>query len=315
MTDIVKSDPTLRELDALTALAKYTAASGLWGVRSVEQAVALMALCRAEGMPAAKAVQLYHIIDGRPAMRADAMLARLLDAGGRVEWHRYDDQEVSATFSHPAGGSVRITWTKERAERAGYMQRSPTWRTHTRAMLRARCISEGVRTVCPGVVCGIYTPEEIRDDMSESTTDRAVQSLRAAVTRARGREQPPRDPTPTPDTHTETEIASTDSPAEPQDVAQAAADAEPSSPDDQPQTSTEIAEAEVIETPDVAQQPIRNMRVVRALDAAEHASTQEDAKAAIRKIVDALSLRTISRHEESLLEEALSRMRRLAGYE
>jgi hypothetical protein len=30
-------------------------------------------------------------------------------------------------------------------------------------MLRARCISEGIRTVFPGVVVGTYTPEEAED--------------------------------------------------------------------------------------------------------------------------------------------------------
>jgi hypothetical protein len=30
-------------------------------------------------------------------------------------------------------------------------------------MLRARCVSEGIRTVFPGVVVGTYTPEEAED--------------------------------------------------------------------------------------------------------------------------------------------------------
>jgi hypothetical protein len=30
-------------------------------------------------------------------------------------------------------------------------------------MLRSRCISEGIRTVFPGVVVGTYTPEEVQD--------------------------------------------------------------------------------------------------------------------------------------------------------
>jgi hypothetical protein len=30
-------------------------------------------------------------------------------------------------------------------------------------MLRSRCISEGIRTVYPGVTVGVYTPEEVQD--------------------------------------------------------------------------------------------------------------------------------------------------------
>jgi hypothetical protein len=35
------------------------------------------------------------------------------------------------------------------------------WKNYARAMLRARCVSEGVRTVYPGCVVGVYTPEEV----------------------------------------------------------------------------------------------------------------------------------------------------------
>ena len=72
------------------------------------------------------------------------------------------EQRVSATFSHPQGGSVEIEWTIDMAKRAG-LTKNPTWTQYPRAMLRARCISEGIRTVFPGVVVGTYTPEEVED--------------------------------------------------------------------------------------------------------------------------------------------------------
>ena len=37
------------------------------------------------------------------------------------------------------------------------------WQQYPRAMLRARLLSEGIRTVFPEVVCGVYTPEEVMD--------------------------------------------------------------------------------------------------------------------------------------------------------
>lgn len=38
-----------------------------------------------------------------------------------------------------------------------------TWKQYPRQMLRARVISEGIRTVYPGVAVGVYTPEEVQD--------------------------------------------------------------------------------------------------------------------------------------------------------
>jgi len=37
------------------------------------------------------------------------------------------------------------------------------WKAYPRAMMRARVVSEGIRTVFPGVVLGVYTPEEVQD--------------------------------------------------------------------------------------------------------------------------------------------------------
>lgn len=143
-------------------MAAAVAKSGLFGVKQPEQAMALMLIAQAEGLHPAIAARDYHIIQGRPALKADAMLARFQQAGGKVEWKDYTDASVSGTFSHPSGGSITIQWTLDMATKAG-LTKNPTWRQYPRQMLRARCISEGIRTVFPGVVSGFYTPEEVQD--------------------------------------------------------------------------------------------------------------------------------------------------------
>jgi len=127
-----------------------------------------MLVAQAEGMHPAIAARDYHVINGRPTLRADAMLARFQQAGGKVEWGEYTDQRVVGTFSHPQGGSVRIEWTTKMAQDAG-LTRNPTWKSYPRQMLRARCISEGIRTIYPGVAIGTYTPEEAEDMAPQRT--------------------------------------------------------------------------------------------------------------------------------------------------
>jgi hypothetical protein len=143
-------------------MAQAIAKSGLFGIKTPEQAAALMLIANAEGMHPAIAARDFHVIQGRPALKADAMLARFQAAGGKVNWTNYMDQRVTAIFSHPSGGSVEIDWTIEQAKRAGLTGKD-VWRQYPRAMLRARVISEGIRTVYPGVAVGVYTPEEIGD--------------------------------------------------------------------------------------------------------------------------------------------------------
>lgn len=75
------------------------ARSGLFGIKTQEQAVALMLIAQAEGLHPAIAARDYHVIQGRPALKADAMLARFQQAGGKVEWKTYTDAEVTGVFS------------------------------------------------------------------------------------------------------------------------------------------------------------------------------------------------------------------------
>lgn len=149
-------------LDQMQQLAKAVAASGLFGMKTTEQAMALMAIAQAEGRPAASAAMDYHIVNNRPTLKADTMLARFQSSGGMVEWHKYTDEVAEATFTHPKGGSVKLSWDMARAEKAGVLG-NPTWKKYPRAMLRARTISEGIRTIYPGILNGMYTPEEIED--------------------------------------------------------------------------------------------------------------------------------------------------------
>ena len=141
-------------------MAAAIAASGLFGMKDKNSVLALMAVAQSEGLHPATAARDFHIIQGRPALKADAMLARFQNAGGKVDWKEYTDDKVTGVFSHPNGGELAVTWTIEQASRIGLVKPGSGWQKFPRAMLRSRCISEGIRSVFPGSVTGFYTPEE-----------------------------------------------------------------------------------------------------------------------------------------------------------
>ena len=165
------SAPAITGLETLEKAAEYVVKSGLFGVTRKEQAIALMLLAQAEGVHPMRAIQEYHIIQGKPSLRADAILARFQKAGGRVIWHELTDKKAKATFEHPLGGKVTIEWTIEMAKQAGLLDKQGSnWKKYPRAMLRARTVSEGVRTVYPAATVGFYTPEEMQDmDLADLT--------------------------------------------------------------------------------------------------------------------------------------------------
>ncbi len=147
------------------AMADAVAASGLFACAKTPQtAFALMMLCQAEGIHPMQAVRRYDIVNGKVALKADTMLAEFQNRGGKVTWVKVNSAACEAIFHAPGiTDPVTVTWTIGDAERAGLAGKTGPWTQYPRAMLRARVISEGIRMTMPGVVVGLYTPEEVQD--------------------------------------------------------------------------------------------------------------------------------------------------------
>lgn len=177
MTTAIVQSVSLTEIERMAAA---IAKSGLFGMRTVDQAMALMLIAQAEGRHPAIAARDYHIIQNKPSLKSDALLARFQSNGGKIEWVEYTEQAVAAKVSHAQGGTVEIRWTYQMAERAG-LTKNPTWKQYPRQMLRARVIAEGVRAVFPGVAVGVYTTEEVQDMAIASWSSSAVVALEPQV--------------------------------------------------------------------------------------------------------------------------------------
>lgn len=167
-----------------TAVAK----SGICGAKTPEAAFALACMALAEDKDAAnnpmafmaalgRASSSYHIINGRPTMRAETMLVRFQTAGGTVHWGEYSDKRVEGTFAHPSGGTLTLDWTIDRAKAAGLVKAGSPWVAHPRSMLRSRVVVEAIRTVFPAVLNGTVEPDEVRE------IDREVKPVDAAPAR------------------------------------------------------------------------------------------------------------------------------------
>ena len=154
-------------LTDMERMAEAVARSGLFGMKTPDQALALMLTAQAEGQHPATITQDYDIIQGRAARKTHSVMARFQQAGGTVQWHALTDEIADATFSHPSGGSVRIDWTMQRASNAKLTGKD-NWRSYPRAMLRARCIAEGIRTVWPAAIGGYLVTEEAQDVVPEA---------------------------------------------------------------------------------------------------------------------------------------------------
>lgn len=132
----------------------------LFSLKNDAEVFTLMMLGQADGIHPITALRRYHIISGKPAMKAEAMLACFLEAGGKVKWLQRTDEVVEAQFfdAEEDKNPVTIKWDKARVTKA---RLAGNHLTYPCQMMTARVISEGVRLKKPQIVIGIYTPEEV----------------------------------------------------------------------------------------------------------------------------------------------------------
>jgi hypothetical protein len=143
-------------------MAVAIAQSGLFGIKTPEQALALGLLAVSEGKPFASITAEYDVIQGRPALKSQACLARFQQAGGKIQWIKRTDKECTLEGSHPAGGTLQVTWTMDRAAAAGLTGKQ-NWKQYPTAMLSSRCVAELVRALYPACLNGVYLAEEVAD--------------------------------------------------------------------------------------------------------------------------------------------------------
>lgn len=174
--------PTI-SINEIQQMAGAVVASQLFGgIKTKEQAFTLMLLCQAKGLHPIEAMERYHLIQGRPALKAETIIAEFQKAGGIVNWDEYSDERVTGTFSHSAGGSLTNTWDMARAQKAGLAGKD-NWKNYTAAMLASRCATEAIRRVYPGCLQGMHSVEEVQEiveaELAPTQQRKAVKKVEA----------------------------------------------------------------------------------------------------------------------------------------
>lgn len=157
--------------DVMGVMAKRVFQSGMFGAKNENQIYALMLISEAEGIHPMKAVQQYHIINGKPALKSNEVLARFQKSGGKVKWIQSNDEVAEATFYHEQGGEITLKWDIEKAKKAGIYDSNPTWKKYPSNMLRARLVTDGVNAVYPVCLGGAITESQAQDIPAEEVEE------------------------------------------------------------------------------------------------------------------------------------------------
>jgi len=161
--------PAISGVSEMIQIGEVFERSGMFGCSQQGQGLLIVMTCIQAGITPLEFIERYHIIDGRPSMRADAMLARFLELGGKYEVIERSAKTaaINCVFRGAQYGA-RLTWDEASAEpftkdSKGKIKRNWATPRSRMQMLWARVVSDAVRTVCPLVCQGSYTPEELGD--------------------------------------------------------------------------------------------------------------------------------------------------------
>lgn len=160
--------PAIQTVEDLARLGKMFELSGLFGCSQQGQGAVLVMTCLSEHISPVEFAKTYNIIDGNISMKADAMLAKFVERGGKYKILERSKKRAAAIFEKD-GNTFTSEFTIEDAaerhlttsKRTG--KEKDNWKYGPDDMLWARMSSRGVRVTDPGVNFGTYTPEEISD--------------------------------------------------------------------------------------------------------------------------------------------------------
>lgn len=194
MSAVARTEVRHTSLEEMQAFAEAAVKSKFYGFKNADEMLPLMIIAQSEGRSFASVVQEYDIIQGKPSLKAEAMLARFQKAGGHIQWTELSDTRCAAIFSHPQCSPVEVDWDLDRAKQAG-LGGKDMWRKFPRNMLKARTISDGVRTAYPACLGGMYTPEEVSDFTPAQVSPPSQRGGQLAAPEEPGQVETPREPT------------------------------------------------------------------------------------------------------------------------
>jgi hypothetical protein len=116
------------------------------------------------GLPPLQAMQNLAVINGRPSLWGDAVIA-LVRGSGKLEYMREDvtDEQATCTVKRKGEPETARSFSKEDAKRAGLLNKQGPWAQYPKRMMQMRARSWALRDLFPDVIKGIAIAEEAQD--------------------------------------------------------------------------------------------------------------------------------------------------------
>ena len=167
--------PEQLPLNEIMSIGKAFAESGMFAdTKSAAQAIVKIQAGQEIGIPPFAAMTGIHIIQGKPAIGAGLMAARV-KGSGKYDYQVVEQTEKVCSIDFYQGKKMigNSTFTAEDAKKA----QTKNMDKFPKNMLFARAMSNGIKWFTPDVFAGpVYTPEELGSNViTEDTTAEVIE--------------------------------------------------------------------------------------------------------------------------------------------
>lgn len=117
------------------------------------------------GLSPMQSIRGIHVIEGKPTMAADLMVAQCVRRPDICKYFtcRVTNANLATYVTERVGAGVStLTFTIEQAKTAG-LSGKDNWRKYPDAMLRSRCAAALARMVYPDLLAGVYADDELTE--------------------------------------------------------------------------------------------------------------------------------------------------------
>jgi hypothetical protein len=157
--------PNAERWSTMLQMAGELVKSGLLpnAIKTPAAALAIIQTGMELGLPPMYALRKISVINGRPVVEAEVMLAMIYrDHGDNAVLFDETSAERCVVRYKRRGWEKyqRFSWTIDEAQKAGLLGKD-VWKQYPPAMLRARCISAMARAGFPDTIGGLYVHEEV----------------------------------------------------------------------------------------------------------------------------------------------------------
>lgn len=139
-------------------------------LKKPEQVIVVILKGRELNIPPMQALEHIHVINGKPSISAELMLAQILKLHPRtkIKYVELTNTRCAMEVTRDGMEASTFSFSIEDATTAGLLK-NPSWQKYPRAMCRSRCISEMARSLFPDALAGVsYTPEELGAEVDDA---------------------------------------------------------------------------------------------------------------------------------------------------